>query len=147
MKKYLFLILFSISMLEAANLERSCNERQPQCGDDYECNMQICLIKNAHTLEQAIKYDLENSKNYENDKVNKAFAKLDLPKDFTTKHYEINMCLDDDLQNCTTIMLDITRKNENEMRFKWNSSTDDSLYEKNYKKTENGVEVVSENYI
>lgn len=86
MKKYLYLILFSISMFDATDLERSCNKEQSQCGDDYECNMQICLIKNAVTL----KYDLENNKNYENDKINKAFAKLDLPKDFIIKHYEID---------------------------------------------------------
>lgn len=44
--------------LYANNIEIKCGETTT-CGDDYECNIEKCLIKNAKNLKEALLYDIK----------------------------------------------------------------------------------------
>ncbi|WP_104696580.1 hypothetical protein [Helicobacter trogontum] len=126
--------------LYANNIEIECS-KSATCGDDYECNIEKCLIKNAKNLKEALLYDIrrevEEKKTYSPSKSMAYEAMLQLDLFNGQKKYEFSKC-----------SLTIEKMNENEIKLIYQlCSVDESIYEKTYKKTKYGIEVITENYI
>lgn len=138
----------------ANSIEIECNE-PTTCGDDYECNIEKCLIKNAKNLKEALLYDIkrEVEKNREYSiGISMAYeAMLQLDLFNGQKDYDVSVKIDHNSDECRrsgscieSYDLTIEKMNENEIKLIYVIF---SIYEKTYRKTKDGIEVITENYI
>ncbi|WP_147290054.1 hypothetical protein [Helicobacter didelphidarum] len=124
------------------------------CDDDYECNIEKCLIKNAKNLKEALLYDIkrEVEKNRENSiGISMAYqAMLQLDLFNGQKDYNVSVKVDHGIDECRlgscieSYDLTIEKMDENEIKLIYAIF---SIYEKTYRKTKDGIEVITENYI
>ncbi|TLD79015.1 hypothetical protein LS81_010930 [Helicobacter trogontum] len=138
----------------ANNIEIKCNKSMT-CGDDYECNIEKCLIKNAKNLKEALLYDIrrevEEKKTYSPSKSMAYEAMLQLDLFNGQKAYDVSVKVDRSIDKCRlgdcieAYGLTIEKMDENEVKLKYQFFSE--IYEKTYKKTKDGIEVITENYI
>ena len=115
----------------------------------YEASSQKCIITGSNSIEEAIKAHLQSeiSDDYEVlRRINKTISTIKLPNDNVKVEHQIQVCLNDEITDCelTSMSVVITRKSKDEIVIEYAPS---AFYQKTYKQTQNGVEVIDESYI
>ncbi|MGX3046058.1 hypothetical protein [Helicobacter sp. T3_23-1056] len=124
-----------------------------KCGErefGYEDSSQKCIITGSNSIEEAIKAHLQSeiSDDYEVlRRINKTISTIKLPNDNVKVEHQIQVCLNDEITDCelTSMWVFITRKSKDEIVIEYDPSA--LFYQKTYKQTQNGVEVIDKYYI